>query len=726
MVFSAAMLRVVDADKNAANAETTSKNAITLSELFQSYPALYDFLLAVLKACVSGELTVDGGGSLPPMLPILVLLYRVQPLESCDLIVAERMQSFNGALHACLYFHHLRVRQAAAKALCNLSGGETGNPLSVANLYQGCISILQSPKDWNELHGAILLLKEMSLEQKLNQDMFDVFSDFDALSDLLRVSDRGLAAPPLCIIDAIHVLDLLEESGVVQHLYCDLCSLLISWVSEDTKNRMEVPGMYELCTIAAQTTVRLWTRRIFEIPRQTDEMTKAVENLSNLFHSNVFEVRVASVKTFKKLIYRGLDSLVALLHVQDSYSSILKILQVLADALVDAIQKELSRDTLVATSTVGTHTPTLRRLTRCLLEVMTTQRSFVSKQHGFLALKLSTWHLGMAILDRERGDAEEPTPLVGNAIELLAVDFCKEDSHNFWPVLQRLASSSVPWRLRYSAACAVSCLWQYHVDLRFQLHPLVSQLLQDEDPDCRYEMVKAVRPDTSSTLCVPEYVLTTFVRNNQDASMTKNVCIFIESLADLAHQTMTTLSRLVKEREADSQRKIFEEEDPNSYHEPALLYQTLLVVYWDALQPDTTTTTKTTEESTASSTWVETHNRLATSVIDILTLLMNRPDDADHLSTIVFSTLHTVVLAAVTLSLVDLDTKKRVIQAVQSLWSLSMDRPHSLLWHPVWTSLIQGLATHYAAIETTPLSWEYVQQFCFLLPSSSSIGEDEE
>jgi hypothetical protein len=54
MVFAAAMLRVVDADKNAANVGKTSKNAISVTELFRSYPALSSFLRSVLECTNRG------------------------------------------------------------------------------------------------------------------------------------------------------------------------------------------------------------------------------------------------------------------------------------------------------------------------------------------------------------------------------------------------------------------------------------------------------------------------------------------------------------------------------------------------------------------------------------------------------------------------------------------------------------------------------------------------
>jgi hypothetical protein len=76
MVFAAAMLRAIDADKNASKTDTTSSKAITVSELFRAYPSLPNFLLAAMKGSISGVL-----GEQPPILPILLLFSRIQPIS---------------------------------------------------------------------------------------------------------------------------------------------------------------------------------------------------------------------------------------------------------------------------------------------------------------------------------------------------------------------------------------------------------------------------------------------------------------------------------------------------------------------------------------------------------------------------------------------------------------------------------------------------------------------
>jgi hypothetical protein len=80
MVFATAMLRAIDADKNASSTDTTSGKTITVSELFRAYPPLPNFLLAAMNGSISGVL-----GEQPPILPILLLFSQIQPITFYNL-----------------------------------------------------------------------------------------------------------------------------------------------------------------------------------------------------------------------------------------------------------------------------------------------------------------------------------------------------------------------------------------------------------------------------------------------------------------------------------------------------------------------------------------------------------------------------------------------------------------------------------------------------------------
>ena len=688
MVFSAAMLRVVDADKNAANSETTSKNAITLSELYQSYPALCDVLFSVLSACVSGDLKVDGGGSLPPILPILVLLYRVQPLESCDPLVIERMQRFSTSLLECLRYHHLKVRQAAAKALCNLSGGESSNPLSVVRLNDACLSAIRSPTDWNHLHGTILLLKELRLARKLDCKSSEVPPDLSALLALLQVSGAGLAAPPICLLDAILALRTAEDLAEIQYTLSQQCFHLIFWLCKDAKGRMTIPGISELCTTAATAMVEFATKQI--LGNSQAEAIEAVDDLSCLLECEIVDVRVPAVKAFKKLIYSGLDSLVLLPPEHDGIRT--KILKALSIVLTKAISKELANQVQLPLGTAGTHPPSLRRLSRCLLEVEAARRLVDKDRSSQMEVRL--WDIGLAILNYQRADADEPAPLVGNALELLASDFHPENAGPFWPLLDQLSSLALPWRLRYSAACAVALLWQDHKGLRPKLRFLVNQLLQDEDPDARYVIAKAVGPEQNASLSVPEKISADFILKHETSL--EDGRLFMLKLLQRTEKNVERLHKVVQERDdPDSQRKIFEEEDPNSYHEPALMDQTSLVALWNIIS---------TENS-----FSDYHVGISRFATEILTILGGRTD-ADHLCSMIFATLYTVLLVS-TASPADITLTNAAKVFLGSVGSRSL--------HPTLYSVLQLVAER----GPEPLTLEKIHDLCFLLPRKLSADQ---
>lgn len=610
MVFSAAMSRVVDADKNAVNSDSTSKNAIALSELFRSYPALCGVLFAVLNACVNGNLKVHGGGSLPPILPILVLLYRVQPLDVCDQDVVEHMQMFCTPIIDCLGHSDLSVRQAAARALCNLSGGDDDRPLSVSCLYSHCIAELQKPSGWNKVHGVLLLLKELRLSKRITEED----SHVKLLNDLLQTSSQGLAAPPICLVDSIHILETIEDAKR-QEVLAQICFGIIWWLSQDTRTRLELPGMSELCASAAHAAVSWVAKKIFQ-----RKSIDAVGELSCLLECTTTDVRMPAIKRFKKLIYDGLDSMVIYAK-QDSIGA-LAIVHTLGTAVAAALTKELNNDN---PESAGTHPPTLRRLSRCLLEIEAARRRISPSTQTAKSYPLR--QLGLSILDRAQLETDNTTPLVGNAVELVSADFHEQDMDRLWPLLGKLSQASLPWRLRYSVACASARLWQDHRSLRPKLRYLASRLLQDEDPDARYILVSSIIGGTSCTLPVSEHVLTNFIREHE--SGLDDAQLFMDHLVGRAQQALTRLHRMIQERASDAQRKIFEEEDPNSYHEPSAEDQATLSSLWENL-------------STNQSLMAQ-HKVLCGLATEILTIISNR-DDADILTCAIFTTLHSLLL----------------------------------------------------------------------------------
>lgn len=678
MVFSACMLRVVDADKNAANTDTTSKNAISFSELFQSYPALCGVLLAVLAASISGKLKVDGGGSLPPILPILVLLYRAQPLHNCDPDMVKKMQSFCPSVSACLGHPHLSVRQAAARALCNLRGRGNGSALAVESLHSNCFRTIRSSADWNVIHGSILLLKEIWSAKRSEHESIATHPDVNVLLDLMETSDRGLAAPPLCIMDSIQAVESVGDMEGLQHQLVGSCLGLIDWISQDTKNRLEIAGISELCTTLSNAAIKLATKKAFQ-NREPEQLTRLVDEFSCLLESDIFDVRVAAAKAFKKVIYNCVDSLKCDSLQELNWST--KILRTVSEAVKAALAKELSRDSSKGGICLGTHPPTLRRLSRCLLELNEALRlvrndSNMRSDHGLR-------ELGLAILDREHLETEYTTPLVGNAVELLAEGLLDEDAKVLLPLLENLSSAAQPWRLRYSVACTVAALWQDQIGLRIHLRHLVSRLLQDEDPDARYTVVKALTDGRASGLPVPEYVLVNFIQNQETTQHHARSFVAL-----LLHRAKKLMAQLVPEQSTPTtQRKIFEVEDPNSYHEPALSDQATLWSLWEILAADPSLSSQQQQLST-----------LAGQIV----LILSEQSHADVLIRTHFTDIHTLLLATTSAP-----KDAALTDAAWCFLSKLTDTP----LHPSLESVLRLLVER----RSEGLTREQIQPFCFLL-----------
>ena len=131
MTFSAAMLRVIDADKNAENVEVerdqTNGNAITARELFRSYPSLASCLLCMITEESSKIMSKDALH--PSLFPILLLISRLQPAiySSADIDVDETLSRFINPILRCLGHVHHKVRMMAARALTVLCSQYSDN-----------------------------------------------------------------------------------------------------------------------------------------------------------------------------------------------------------------------------------------------------------------------------------------------------------------------------------------------------------------------------------------------------------------------------------------------------------------------------------------------------------------------------------------------------------------------------------------------------------------------
>jgi hypothetical protein len=271
----------------------------------------------------------------------------------------------------------------------------------------------------------------------------------------------------------------------------------------------------------------------------------------------------------------------------------------LAETLLDSIDSEIHRDERVD-DPVGAHPPTLRRLSRCILNVLyAKERITGTSTMGTINVRL--WGLGLSLLNKEVVFVEEPdlgaTPFLGNAAELMAFaikgksagDSRQEMTEILFKVVVRLSNPALSWKLRHSAAVALGSIGSVNTS---EQHGLVARrvaliLLQDADVDVQFSASRACMswlPSLNKS-CVPDLVLEhTYLKGDENTvSVRALIDPLIETSCFLEQRIKLFLSEIKATADGDhgsdallnvsTERKIFEEEDPNPFLERALAVQ---------------------------------------------------------------------------------------------------------------------------------------------------------
>jgi len=608
MVFAAAMLRVVDADKNASNTDASSNNAITFAELFRAYPTIFSFLRSVMDGVVSGRVKAQGQQSLPPLLPILLLLTRVQPVCSSG-SDTQLVEPFIPLVFQCLGHPYLTIRDAAARTLANLAHGEKSSPFSASSLVAASVSNLSKRRNhWNECHGA--LLASLHLIQSFSEVKNDV--SCRSLFELIRrrvtcIVDGRFIAPPLCISTAVEILAALQETEDGSTEEVDIvCQSICACLAKDNSFRdADTIGLSKLgATVGTIACYRLCSG-IWSAPVSREELQHRLDVLSDLFTCRFIDVRIYAVKTFKKSIYEGLDDLLAL-GIKESERSAY-IIESLARMLTGAVSAETDR--------LGPHPPTLRRLSRCLLECLEALRK-IGDMAFFDDNRVQELRLSLAFIgDRDTFAISRTTPLIGNGVELMGfalkdgISNTNDAARIFSKSIDKLSDPSLSWRLRLSTALAmynsrILCVSydRNEAHLRFFDHAMpwrvIRRLLQDADADVRYaaSMTISLRGGKQPTsVPVPDLLLhrsSKWIAEDLGFDgfigfVSSSILEVTEGLEEKLILSVRGLSLLDSSLGQEplsgplpfntGKRKIFEEENPNSYIEPILNVQSLLV-----------------------------------------------------------------------------------------------------------------------------------------------------
>lgn len=637
MVFAAAMLRVVDSDKNASNSDKTSSNAITLTELFRRYPPLATFIPSVLRICL--EEMESKGNVKSEMFPLLLMLSRVQPVLDSSTKVSD---DFVPLLFRCLGSKDHGIRHAAARSLANLSSKATG-PTLLSDCKQHIKQILgNETPDWNLLDGILLVMDSLGLS--MNKGLFDpeTQNNLFGIVNLSRV-------PPSCRSTALEIL--LASPFVDNNTLIQTCEK----ISQNDSIQFMIGGCL-LYKAASEGLCRMFQKSLWPATSEST-LEQALSQLKTIFVSDVIDVRLYAVKSFKKAIYDNLDRL--RIEKTDGITTIPTniILYELATMLLNCVAVELRRG---IAETTGSHTPTLRRLSRCFLETVdAAPKCLLSLDQELI------WSISHEITEREYSvlaeGAESTTTINGinylecsggnvlssNAVEMMSVaiaigqaastirdnegESCQ--TYDRMKILLRVVNSlndpNGSWRSRYSAALALKtcCDTLSGVEednfgqeiLRRKIQRTILEMLQDSDPDVRTVAVRAATKfyatkDNDSGfssihhLLLPEWTLertfpSTFAVDASSRGRKEQQCSTMEILLGMVldhcqgliddtlnvQNEFSHTNRYCHRKEignddddtadlkrlvnVNTTRKIFEDEDPNPFQEKNLLNQ---------------------------------------------------------------------------------------------------------------------------------------------------------
>ncbi len=495
----------------------------------------------------------DESMSLPPILPILLLLARIQPVSQCGTDAVSLVEPFFPYVLRALEHTEIAIRKAAARALSNISSFELESSTNVTKIFVGfravisdCVGAFESKVGfrWNKLHGVLeaccTLMKKSERETVIAKQIIAPSPLFDAC----WISDDLPVMPPACLSVALDVL-----SGVLPSSTSNLdrCDELTGWLA--TPSSTYCPGVGELGIKIGDVTARMLATRIWD-SKSWDDVAAWLPKLKVALNCPNIDLRVSIVKAFKKELYSGLDRTVA--NCEHAHLLIHSVALVMASSLANQ-----SKDPK------GCHNPTLRRLSRCLLECLDSASRLGILKELLPSIRPDAMIFFAAVFT-EGFEGDSKTQVFGNAIELYSY-FAEFGSTAPLPFdLQRLVTlGSDPhgyWRVRHSAATAIG-----RSILEEDSRPSIDLstwmgLIQDFDEDVRFAAAKF-----ASDIEIPEIALSRLIQVSPFLKNDDVRTLFVLQLSESLSRDI--LATMMNANAEDCDRKIFEEEDHNSYME---------------------------------------------------------------------------------------------------------------------------------------------------------------
>ncbi len=619
MVFAAAMLRVVDADKNASS---SSGNAITATELFRRYPMLLEFLLRLMEKGVE-DMRLENNRielSYPSLYPVLLLLSRLQPVAISGEAAVDLTEPFIPSILKCLMHRQHKIRLVAAFSLHNLLPNDCGRLAFADELLAKCEDMLRNPKrqqiEWNSVHGALLGIQQLLSNMSNSGTLLSRQDELRARLYRLFESDIGtFRCPPPCASIALEILTnaaILKGKSAL-NLKRDVGRACIKVLAELQRSNSNHIGIARLGAIASRGYCECCLEEIWDPTMDSSKREPMLKSLSFLLENDIIDVRLNATKVIKKSICLNIHRLLSRSDVtSDSQRDTICDI---AGTLLKALMIELNRNALLLSDNaynLGMHPPTVRRLSRCLIECL----------HALWALDFSfeddgkisatcIWEMSLNMLGLDKESNEIFSRLItdnllnGNAVELMAFSIQAWASTNtltntslriFVEILTLISEEQASWRLRHSVAVATETSQVLQLSRMTNDFILASQqnligrllvFLEDSDPDVRFVAGRAImqagakemssfKPSTSQLVTEQGYELVSnrFSSSETSSMLLQSILESCRGVADVldrfAHEIAQSNGNQTDLMNLGTERKIFEDEVSNSFEEVLL------------------------------------------------------------------------------------------------------------------------------------------------------------
>ena len=237
----------------------------------------------------------------------------------------------------------------------------------------------------NHDHGALLTIKALL---KTSPNPSDLFCKplSNTVMHFASWSLGSLQCPPSCVSIALEILQFVYESTnkiFGNQMDLSLVNLVYSVVNYvETLNKKSsvsrnLIGLPCLAAVSATFACKLSKHIILDVSLINGSLRHLhLNRIQVLFRSECFDVKVQSVKAFKKSLWTTLDHIVnnRINHMKGSEKAVNDCCRLTISALIFEAHQEF-------------HGPTLRRLSRCLIESLVASRSIHKNLDILLQLK---------------------------------------------------------------------------------------------------------------------------------------------------------------------------------------------------------------------------------------------------------------------------------------------------------------------------------------------------